>query len=73
MFYLGIQGRLDDLAHHTIYLSDDYRKTLQDVEEGRVPPGEPCFYLQNACVSDPASGPSRTFDAVCAGAGGPRA
>ncbi|MGI4957270.1 MAG: phytoene desaturase family protein [Janthinobacterium lividum] len=57
MLYLGIEGRLENLAHHTIYLSEDYRRTLQDVEEGRVPPGEPCFYLQNACVTDPALAP----------------
>ena len=57
MLYLGIEGRIDGLAHHTIYLSEDYRQTLQDVEEGRVPPEEPCFYIQNACITDPALAP----------------
>ena len=57
MLYLGIEGRLENLAHHTIYLSEDYQRTLQDVEEGVVPPGEPCFYLQNACITDPALAP----------------
>ncbi len=57
MLYLGIEGRLEELAHHTIYLSRDYARTLADVEAGRVPPGEPCFYLQNACITDPALAP----------------
>ena len=57
MLYLGIEGRLPDLAHHTIYLSKDYARTLADVEEGRAPPGEPCFYIQNACITDPALAP----------------
>ncbi len=57
MLYLGIEGRLPELAHHTIYLSHDYARTLADVEEGRVPPGEPCFYIQNACITDPALAP----------------
>jgi phytoene desaturase len=57
MLYLGIEGRLDTLAHHTIYLCENYERTLQDVEDGTVPPGEPCFYIQNACVTDPALAP----------------
>ena len=57
MLYLGIKGELPDLAHHTIYLSKDYRRNVQEIEEGLVPPGEPSFYVQNACVTDPALAP----------------
>ncbi|MCQ8279539.1 phytoene desaturase family protein [Acetobacteraceae bacterium KSS8] len=57
MLYLGIKGRIDGLAHHTIYLAEDYAQTLRDVENGEKPPPDPCFYIQNACVTDPALAP----------------
>ncbi len=57
MLYLGIRGELPDLAHHTIYLSKDYRRNVQEIEDGLAPPGEPSFYVQNACVTDPGLAP----------------
>ncbi len=57
MLYLGIRGRIDGLAHHTIYLSENYAQTLRDVEAGLATPDDPCFYIQNACVTDPALAP----------------
>jgi phytoene desaturase len=56
MMYLGIEGRIDGLAHHTIYLSQDYRRNVADIEAGRAP-ADPSFYVQNACVTDPALAP----------------
>jgi phytoene desaturase len=58
MLYLGIKGELPDLAHHTIYLSKDYRRNVAEIEAGAAPPGEPSFYVQNACVTDPALAPA---------------
>ncbi len=57
MLYLGIEGTLPDLAHHTIYLARDYQANLDQIEAGLVPPGDPSFYVQNACVTDPALAP----------------
>ncbi len=57
MLYLGIKGELPDLAHHTIWLSKDYRRNVREIEDGLVPPGEPSMYVQNACVTDPALAP----------------
>ena len=56
MLYLGIEGTLPDLSHHTIYLAEDYRKNIEDIEAGRAP-ANPSFYVQNACVTDPALAP----------------
>ncbi len=56
MMYLGIEGTLPDLSHHTIYLASDYRRNLAEIEAGQAP-GEPSFYVQNACVTDPALAP----------------
>ncbi len=56
MMYLGIEGRVDGLAHHTIYLSEDYRRNVADIEAGRAP-SEPSFYVQNAGVTDDSLAP----------------
>ena len=57
MLYLGIKGELPDLSHHTIFLSREYRRFVADIEDGKAPPSEPSFYVQNACVTDPALAP----------------
>ncbi len=57
MLYLGIEGTIPDLEHHTIFLAEDYRRNIREIEEGRVPPGDPSVYVQNACVTDPALAP----------------
>ena len=58
MLYLGLEGRCDDLAHHTIYLSRDYLRNLEDIERRHVLSRDPSFYVQNACVTDPSLAPS---------------
>jgi phytoene desaturase len=57
MMYLGLEGALPDLNHHTIYLSRDYRHNFAEIENGRAPPVNPSFYVQNACVTDPHLAP----------------
>ena len=57
MLYLGIEGTIENLSHHTIYLSKDYRRNIDEIESGHMPPGAPSFYVQNACVTDPALAP----------------
>jgi phytoene desaturase len=57
MMYLGIEGRFDHLAHHTILLSEDYRQNVRAIEDGDSPPQTPSLYVQNACVTDPEQAP----------------
>ena len=57
MMYLGIEGRYDDVSHHTIYLTKDYKQNLKDIEELHVLSDNPSFYVQNACVTDPTLAP----------------
>jgi phytoene desaturase len=57
MMYLGIEGRYDDLAHHTIYLAEDYKQNLRDIEELHQLSVNPSFYVQNASVTDPTLAP----------------
>ena len=57
MMYLGLEGRCEDLAHHTIFLSRDYARNLHQIEREHVLPDEPSFYVQNATVTDPGLAP----------------
>jgi phytoene desaturase len=59
MMYLGIEGRYDDVSHHTIYLAEDYRQNLRDIEELHQLSDDPSFYVQNACVTDPSLAPKK--------------
>lgn len=56
MLYLGIDG-VEDLPHHTIYISSDYEGNLRDIESGERVSEDPSFYVQNACVTDPSLAP----------------
>ena len=57
MMYLGIEGRFDDVAHHTIYLAKDYKQNLRDIEGLHRLSEEPSFYVQNASITDPTLAP----------------
>lgn len=57
MLYLGIEGTYEALDHHTIYVAEDYRGNLEDVENRHVLSQDPSFYVQNASVTDPTSAP----------------
>jgi phytoene desaturase len=57
MMYLGIEGRYDDVAHHTIYLAENYKQNLHDIEELHRLSENPSFYVQNASVTDPTLAP----------------
>jgi phytoene desaturase len=57
MMYLGIEGRFDDVSHHTIYLADNYKENLRDIEERHQLSENPSFYVQNACVTDESLAP----------------
>jgi phytoene desaturase len=57
MMYLGIDGRYDDVAHHTIYLAENYKQNLRDIEENHRLSTDPSFYVQNASVTDPTLAP----------------
>jgi phytoene desaturase len=57
MLYLGVEGRYDDLPHHTIYTAADYTANLADITERHVLTEDTSFYVQNACVTDPSLAP----------------
>ena len=57
MLYLGIEGRYDDLQHHTIYISKDYQRNLDEIDRLQVLSEDPSFYVQNAGVTDSTLAP----------------
>ena len=57
MMYLGIKGRYDDVSHHTIYLAENYKQNLRDIEQNHSLSDQPSFYVQNASVTDPTLAP----------------
>ena len=58
MLYLGIEGRYENLQHHTIYLSKDYLRNLNEIEsQHSIASNDPSFYIQNASVTDPSLAP----------------
>ncbi len=57
MLYLGLEGRYDNLAHHTIHMAADYTKNLREIERDHVLSPDPSFYVQNASVTDPTLAP----------------
>ncbi len=58
MLYLGIEGSYPHLAHHTIYLARNYRDNLDEIDSRHVLSADPSFYVQNACLTDPALAPA---------------
>jgi len=58
MMYLGVKGRYDDVSHHTIYLADNYKENLADIEQRHTLSANPSFYVQNACVTDETLAPA---------------
>lgn len=52
MLYLGVEGDIPELAHHTIYLAKDYHRNVAEIEAGIVTPSEASMYVQNAGVTD---------------------
>ncbi len=57
MLYLGIEGRYDQLPHHTIHIAEDYARNLADIERRHTLSQDPSFYVQNACITDPTLAP----------------
>ena len=56
MMYLGLEGTVE-LPHHSIYIAKDYARNLDEIENRHVLSSDPSFYVQNACMTDPALAP----------------
>lgn len=57
MLYLGIEGRYEDLAHHTIFLAEDYEQNLREIDETHTVPTNPSVYVHNPSLVDDSLAP----------------
>jgi phytoene desaturase len=57
MLYLGVEGRYDELDHHTVFVPGDYERNLREIEHEHVLSANPSVYVQNASVTDPGLAP----------------
>lgn len=53
MMYLGVKGHYA-APHHTIHISQDYQRNLDEIENQHVLSEDPSIYVQNASVTDSA-------------------
>jgi phytoene desaturase len=51
MMYLGIEGEVGPLAHHTILLARDYERNLREIAGG-ILPEQPSLYVQHGGATD---------------------
>lgn len=65
MMYLGVEGVFDDLPHHTIYLTQNYRQNLADIETHHHLNDNPSFYVHNPCPRDPSLAPPGHSSLYC--------
>lgn len=57
MLYLGYEGTFDQ-AHHNIFISPDYARNLDEIENRHVLSEDPSCYIQNPTVTDPSMAPA---------------
>jgi phytoene desaturase len=57
MLYLGLEGSVGDLAHHTILLARDYERNIREITQG-ILSEEPSVYVQHAGATDPSLAPA---------------
>ncbi|MCK4685762.1 MAG: phytoene desaturase, partial [Pirellulales bacterium] len=59
MLYLGLDGCYESVPHHNIYLAENYRENLADIERRHRLSSDPSMYVQNASITDPTLAPPR--------------
>ena len=68
MLYLGLEGGVGPLPHHTILLARDYERNIREIETG-ILPEEPSLYVQHAGATDPRHGAARAHQPLRPGPG----
>jgi phytoene desaturase len=57
MLYLAVDRRYDDIPHHNILFSSDYKRNIAEITDTMTVSRDPSIYVQNACVTDPTLAP----------------
>ena len=57
MLYLGLDGKLDRMMHHNVYLSAKYKENFDQIFAERRLPDDPSFYTNVPSRTDPSAAP----------------
>lgn len=57
MLYLGIRGRYENFAHHTIHIAKNYEQNLAEIDQQHVLSDDPSLYIHNPSIIDPSLAP----------------
>ncbi|MEX0844580.1 MAG: phytoene desaturase family protein [Balneolaceae bacterium] len=55
---LGIRHKYDQLEHHNIYFSENYKKEFHEIFEQKIMPDDPTIYIANTSYTDPTHAPA---------------
>lgn len=57
LLYLGINGQVKNLVHHSLYFCHDWQKNFNQIFKDKVLPDNPSLYLSVRTKTDPAIAP----------------
>lgn len=57
MLYLGVEGDVDGLRHHTLVLPEDWDPHFEDIFDEPGWPDEPAYYVNAPSLTDPSVAP----------------
>jgi phytoene desaturase len=58
IFYLGINKKLQNLTHHTLFFDEDFGPHAKEIYEDPSWPQKPLFYVSAPSVTDPSVAPA---------------
>jgi phytoene desaturase len=57
LFYVGIDKKLSNLNHHTLFFDEDFEEHAKEIYEKPAWPKKPLFYMSCSSISDPKVAP----------------
>jgi phytoene desaturase len=57
LMYLGLRRKVNGLAHHNLFFSQDVRRCLREIFDDKVVPDDPSFYVHVPTVTDDSLAP----------------
>jgi 1-hydroxy-2-isopentenylcarotenoid 3,4-desaturase len=55
--YLGLNKKVDSLAHHTLFFAEDWDHHFRQIFDDPAWPDNPCYYIGTTSRSDPTTAP----------------
>ncbi len=56
--YLGLNKKLENMAHHTLFFAEDWDHHFRQIFEHPAWPDNPCYYIGTTSRSDPTTAPA---------------